>query len=507
MDPRGWPARRGVAAVVLTAGLAAAAAGHSATDATPITGGPSVLLPFRDGASAYSGVGRYEGRATCTAFFLDTGPVPIVQQFDAPAYAVTNGHCPAFPGPNEVLVDQPGVGRVIFNFFVDSERRQVPVQVARVAYATMKGSDVAVLELTARYMDLAVQLIRPLRVASSNRTVPGDPITIVGAPLWPDLGEAFLRAVSCRTEGVASALLEGTWHWFDAPFNHCRDTLPGSSGSPVISAADRLVIGMVNTSTRGSGAITECAIDSPCELGEAGPLTRPDTTYVASLIGIAACFDADRRFSVAEPGCPLDPGNEPVPEPQHIGPVNPRLATLPLGPGRRAWDVTVPSTSAAFRFAVVTRSPDECRARSVYSTPVSPVRTPSIDVPLPLTEGFAFLCIVDAASIGDGWLREPTPTVIVARTDLTPPRMKAQARITESDEAWFVRFRTVAEEVAFHAYKVGPPSETRCSDGSGYKMVLDALTALPKATRPYRLCVIPYDAAQNAGVLFEQVLQ
>src|SRR6185295_1091209 len=141
----GWPTGRVLAPVVLAAAIASTATGPRAVvDDVPV-GGPSALLPYLSGASPYSGVGRYEGRATCTAFLLDTG-VPA-DGSTAPAYALTSGHCPAQTGSNDVVIDSPGVGRVIFNYFIDSERTQLPVAVARTAYSTMKGRDLAVLEL------------------------------------------------------------------------------------------------------------------------------------------------------------------------------------------------------------------------------------------------------------------------------------------------------------------------------------------------------------------------
>lgn len=138
MRTRGCQACRGIAAVALAAATAAAAAGLIAAE--PAHGGPSVLLPYLAGASPYSGIGRYEGRATCTAFFLDTGPMPAPAS-DAPAYALTGGHCPVLTGSNEVVMGGAGIGRVVFNFFVDSEHRQFPVAVARTAYATSKGCE------------------------------------------------------------------------------------------------------------------------------------------------------------------------------------------------------------------------------------------------------------------------------------------------------------------------------------------------------------------------------
>jgi hypothetical protein len=60
---------------------------------------------------------------------------------EAPAYVLTNGHCPEFPGANDVFVDRPAPSnhRVIFNYFADTPGRQLSVPVSRIAYATMKG--------------------------------------------------------------------------------------------------------------------------------------------------------------------------------------------------------------------------------------------------------------------------------------------------------------------------------------------------------------------------------
>src|SRR5204862_5334354 len=101
------------AALFLVAGLTTITmAERSGPHDTPVFDGPSVLLSYVDHASPYTGVGRYEGRATCTAFLLDTGALAR-RAPEAPGYAVTAGHCPAAPGPNDVMIDGAGVGRVV----------------------------------------------------------------------------------------------------------------------------------------------------------------------------------------------------------------------------------------------------------------------------------------------------------------------------------------------------------------------------------------------------------
>ena len=106
---------------------------------------------------------------------------------------------------------------------------------------------------------------------------------------------------------------------------------------------------------------------------------------------------------------------------------------------------------------------------------------------------------------GDGLAEHPT--VVVARTEMTPPKLPAQVSIVETHEAWRARFSTVGQEVAFHVYKAGPPDDIRCDDPAGYQPLYDTVIGLPKAIGPQLLCAIPYDAAQNAGPPFKRLFR
>lgn len=499
---------RGRRAVVTCAALTTwCVAGAASGSVLPVydaaVGGSAVVAPFLAGESPYTGVGRYEGRAACTAFLLATAPPGAG---DSPAYAVTSGHCPALPGPNAVLIDHPGVGRVVFNYFADSRDARISVPVARIAYATMKGRDLAVLELAVSLRELEARLVRPWRVASSPEVVVGDPIAIVGIPLWSDFSDG-VRISRCRTEGVAPVVIEHSWHWFDAQFNNCRDVLPGSSGSPVLSIVNQEVVGVVGTTTAGASRFTECAVDHPCEPVDGGVRSRPDTNYVTSVGGLDACFDDQWRFDVWQPRCPLDPGTEPDVMPSFIGAVNPRAVTQPIDPVRRTWNVRVFATRPTYSYAMAMPPRDDCRRASVVYSPAStPTMTPLVDPPLPATDGFVFLCVLGEAPVADGARdNRAHATVVVARIDTVPPRLPAQVTISDTDRAWRVRFHTVGDEVWFHAYKFGT-LQTRCEDPGGYEPTLSKTIGLPKAHGPYRLCVIPYDAAQNPGRLLERVL-
>ncbi|HEY8150585.1 MAG TPA: hypothetical protein VIK51_16885, partial [Vicinamibacteria bacterium] len=60
--------------------------------------------------------------------------------------------------------------------------RQLSVPVSRIAYATMKRQDVAVLELAARYDEILRSGIEPWPV-TLTLPAPDEPVVVVGAPL------------------------------------------------------------------------------------------------------------------------------------------------------------------------------------------------------------------------------------------------------------------------------------------------------------------------------------
>jgi hypothetical protein len=285
----------------------------AAEDLMPVYGavvrGPSVVLSYKNGASPYSGIGRYEGLERCTAFFVDTAAsflaVSETMPVEAPAYALTEGRCATRLDADDIAIDREGHGRVVFNYFADAQHRQVAVPVVRLAYGTVSGRNLALLELGVSYQGLVEQVIRPWSVAWSPRAAVGDPIAVVGAPLTIDGKEDFLRLAFCRIDGVAPVVVEHGWQWFEAPFNQCRDMRTGTSGSPVLSVLARTVVGLISTTTAGAERGTECALGHPCERTDAGSRSRKNTAYISPVSGIVACFDRSGRFRRDEPGCPL----------------------------------------------------------------------------------------------------------------------------------------------------------------------------------------------------------
>jgi hypothetical protein len=226
------------------------------------------------------------------------------------------------------------------------------------------------------------------------------------------------------------------------------------------------------------------------------------------LADIAECFDSRRRFDLRQARCPLDPGNQPRAVPPFIGSINPRLDTQPIGPIRRTWNVTVSDASPYYRYKVAALPQDDCRIASGYTAAISVVERPVISDRLPLAEGIHLLCIEGLMTPGGRpqWRTVPHPTIVETFIDTTPPRIPAQIRIDESEQAWFVTFGALAPEAASHTFKFGRPFETHCEDPAGYRLALVPFISLPKANRPYLFCAIPYDSAQNPGAVFERLL-
>ena len=80
----------------------------------------------------------------------------------------------------------------IFNYFADTAARAVSLPVSRIAYATMKGQDVAVLELAARYDEIVRRGFEPWRPAFIPYA-PDESVVIVGAPITANAATLFLR--------------------------------------------------------------------------------------------------------------------------------------------------------------------------------------------------------------------------------------------------------------------------------------------------------------------------
>lgn len=214
---------------------------------------------------------------------------------DDPALLLTSGHCfeGPLPVPDEVLVDQPS--HRLVTLLDSSGAAAVKVHVARAAYVTMTGTDLALYRLEQTYRQLADEHgVRALAV-SARRPKPGARIRVVSG----SLGQVF----DCRLESLVYRVLETGYVSKDAIryASECN-TRSGTSGSPVLSAGGK-VVGVNSTSNTEGG---QCLLDNPCEMDRNGTITvRKGASYGTQTYWLTTCMAPGNVLDLEQPGCRL----------------------------------------------------------------------------------------------------------------------------------------------------------------------------------------------------------
>lgn len=266
-------------------------------------------LLYAEQGKKYNGVGiiGYESDGFCTAFFLNTGG-----HDNAPAYAITNGHCYdgiGFPNAQEIIINKPSNLVFKLNYFENAKNSVRPVRVRQVVYATMKGTDLAILELDSTFKNLVKEGLTPLTIDDVPPSA-GESIEVIGIPMNQILpARRFLHRVVCQV-GESVNLREDIYHWEKAIRHRCS-SLGGMSGSPVISLKTNRVVGIHNTSVTDQALREpECAENRPCEVRNDGKVTTfPQENYAQRVSNIPSCFDRKGIFNLNLPFCKLEKPN------------------------------------------------------------------------------------------------------------------------------------------------------------------------------------------------------
>jgi S1-C subfamily serine protease len=468
-------------------------------DADIEDGGPSQLLANARGQNQHlTGVGRLDTEhGVCTAVFIETVTGRVANT--APAYVLTNAHCIEFLDPNVVLLDQPSSDLVVtFNYFADIEERP-GFRSRLVSYATMKGTDIAVIELVATTGDLIKAGIEPLAIADDPPNA-NQRVVVVGAPVeGHDSSEAYLRASACRLDGSAT-VVEADWHFIDVYRNRCSGVGGGSSGAPVLSMSEGEIVGLVNTVTPASSG-QPCTLNHPCEIEAGRARVAAGQNYAVPVAGVGSCFDGDGLFQVGRPGCPLDSGEQADVEWYTSSPTRPWIEKPDGTRQDVTWKTELSGGLDWYRYKVVT-SPGQCRDANGYGASVNLRRTPVIDASVPEEEGWYFLCILAGPRQvgGEGWQDSRYPTIVQVYVDATPPTVAPMLEITERGDRWAVSWRLDPPELASVSILViGGEESPDCRDAAGYMVPELTFLTLSKADGPYTLCAVGQDVVGNAG--------
>ncbi|MGO4463539.1 trypsin-like peptidase domain-containing protein [Streptomyces sp. M-16] len=495
----------GTLAAGLLLGLSPAqAASPSSRSAVPKPAARVEQAPLIDASSADGGRFRSSGRligglsssTPCTATLVSAArPSP-----SAKALILTAGHCVSDAmKTNEVTVGKPAPAGWSFTpaFFHDNpaEHRAFPVQ--SVAYATMKDTDVAVLELQATYLDLAQLRVVP-RTVSAERPTAGQALLAAHAPrdgVAPD--EQFLRLSTCTSTASPVAVHEFAWLWKDVTRTDCAGVSGGSSGGPVTTADGTQVVALLNTvATPG---YLGCGLGRPCEGSSSGLVIPQDgTAYATPVDAVASCLDAT-GLQLDRPGCRLDPGEQvDVTFSGHE-----TQSHTPDGPAR--WDAHIsPANTAQHKYAAFKSGPFgvvDCTDPIGYSRPQRlPARGLEYTSMLPTRDNLYVLCAAGGPNADiEGWAESfQHPSYAHARVDNTPPTVAPKIDISDDDTDYRVRPEFVPWEITSYEIKYGPVSTTDCNDADGYQPYRKVPVILPKAGAPWAVCLIGHDHAGNA---------
>ncbi|MEU3705756.1 serine protease [Streptomyces anulatus] len=285
-----------LAALLLGAGVAPAVAAEPAGSASEVSAeaAPQTKYTAPDTVPAAKAV-TFAGTVA-----LSNCSGSVVRSPDAaptdPALVLSNGHCmeSGFPGPGEVVVDQPSSRT--FTLLNASGGGVGTLKASKIAYGTMTDTDLSLYELTSTYQQIEDSYgIQALELETAHPTA-GTAITVASG-YWK-------RTYSCDIDGFVHQLKEGRWTWKDSVrYTPECQTIGGTSGSPVIDDATGKVVAVNNT---GNESGQECTDNNPCEVDENGEVTvREGINYAQQTYNMVPCIGAGSTIDLTREGCAL----------------------------------------------------------------------------------------------------------------------------------------------------------------------------------------------------------
>ncbi|MGE4131302.1 MAG: serine protease [Bdellovibrionales bacterium] len=213
------------------------------------------------------------------------------------ALVLTNGHCVEFrfPQPGSAYYGRASSRR--FSLLNSAARDAATVRTDLLIYATMTQTDMALYRLTETFAEIRARSgIRPF-VLSSRHAAVGESMEVISG-YWR-------RGYRCQIETFVYRLLEEGWESQDS-IRYSRpgcETIPGTSGSPVVASGTREIIGINNTGNESGG---RCTINNPCEIDETGQVYfEKGLSYGQQVLSIYACLTDQFEVDLNKPGCSL----------------------------------------------------------------------------------------------------------------------------------------------------------------------------------------------------------
>jgi V8-like Glu-specific endopeptidase len=167
----------------------------------------------------------------------------------------------------------------------------------KVLFATMTKTDITLYQTNQTYAEIKANFnVRPF-VLASNHPMAGQKLELISG-YWRE-------GYQCSIDGFVNEMHESDWSWVDSiRFTHdgCH-TRGGTSGSPLIAAGTRTVIGINNT---GNESGRKCTLNNPCEIDASGNITyQKGNSYGEQTFWIYSCLTADNQIDLSKQGCLL----------------------------------------------------------------------------------------------------------------------------------------------------------------------------------------------------------
>ncbi|MCR2811229.1 MULTISPECIES: hypothetical protein [unclassified Microbacterium] len=266
---------------------------------------PAPPVPLEE-IAAFSGVAALRAGSDCTGTLIQTGVA------DGPAYLLTTARCAGGAGRSaqETTLAAAWTGTAEFFRVAGDLDATVTVEVAELAYATMRHTDAAVVRLDAGLGELERLGARAVPIAD-RASGAGDAVLQVSVPTGSLEPDAVVMRRSVCDLGAPQTLIESAWLWFDVFPNDCPGIGEGSFGSPLFTADEegrpKEIAAVVSTSVAAPGGADggACSEGRPCRLTDAGAQAGEEAGYAQNVAGVGRCFDAATgEFSLGA-DCPL----------------------------------------------------------------------------------------------------------------------------------------------------------------------------------------------------------
>jgi hypothetical protein len=457
---------------VMAYGMRARDLGQTARpDTAAAPGAPMAWLPAQ--GTSLPGIGRIDGMPLpCTGWLLDVGADP-----DSTAYAVTAGRCAGINDSGTVLSEETVSGATIaFRLLADApddaSGRPVVVGIDDVAWASVRGTDLAVLALDSTYGELSDAGIPAIPVAAP--LAPQGQLLVASVPIAGGADGSVLRGDRCQA-GQSVDVAEGPWILHRVQASDCRGILTGSVGSPALDE-NGAAVGLVSTTTINSGAGSACEQRRPCQVESGMVSVSPDTTYLVDPSVVPTCF------SGGELGFGGTCGLE---DPARVVPADLGRSSAPAGSQVRVDLAADAGPTVGVRTGMLGGT--DCWNELDWKT--AAVDDGAATVRIPDEQGLAVVCVGSAA--------QPTPLRVTVTAAGPDPGLVELDQTTVTGGVQILPVLS-PPALASVSWTLEPGTGADCTTVEGFVAASGTRpTFIPSSDLPATVCVIAADAAGN----------